>query len=339
MSLKYLISSLTPLLSLFLDVWFLKATFLVADCLPLQLWRILQSRVCFNVLLFKNAQLTASSNCRVEDPSPDNIEERFSKVYRTQAWLNDPTELNPEYPLYSGTGSHVSSVVIPYVCVMKDFLSSFAVRPDVVDLGAGDFNVGSQLVEHAARYVAVDVVEDVLAQAQMQYAHIIEKHNVEFHHLNIVREPLPLGYGNSASSWKPTPANLRGEGPTRHTVVTIRQVFGHLHNDEIRAVLRKLPGNDYTFLVVTESVPAEKFVPNQELSPGAGFRDRVPNRSGVDVTARPFHLQTERSWTLLEVDDPDRAPGDTIIRTTIHQLKPLGSHDLVKKFGQYRGPG
>ena len=37
------------------------------------------------------------------------------------------------------------------------------------DLGCGDFNVGKELVKHAKRYVAVDIVADLKAHYGLVY--------------------------------------------------------------------------------------------------------------------------------------------------------------------------
>src|SRR5215469_15321335 len=64
----------------------------------------------------------------------------FRTIYEEGRWGTGP---NGEY--WSGDGSHNPLVVKPYIAGIEALLSSFPVPPNVVDLGCGDFSVGSQL--------------------------------------------------------------------------------------------------------------------------------------------------------------------------------------------------
>ena len=66
----------------------------------------------------------------------------FTKIYAEQHW---GTPEDPGDRFYSGTGSHEASIIDTYVGAVKFFLSHFTEKPSVVDLGCGDFSVGSKI--------------------------------------------------------------------------------------------------------------------------------------------------------------------------------------------------
>ena len=70
--------------------------------------------------------------------------------------------LNQDF--YSGVGSHSPEIVDPYIDAVKSFLKSFGEPIVVCDLGCGDFNVGKELVSLSKKYIAVDIVPDLIAR-------------------------------------------------------------------------------------------------------------------------------------------------------------------------------
>src|SRR5665213_1003794 len=85
--------------------------------------------------------------------------EVFTRIYKERAWgkSNDPSD-----KYYSGSGSRKRDVVEAYIKSIDQFLHSFATKPDVVDLGCGDFSVGSQVRALCANYIACDIVEPLI---------------------------------------------------------------------------------------------------------------------------------------------------------------------------------
>jgi hypothetical protein len=188
----------------------------------------------------------------------------FRAVYEEGRWGTGP---NGEY--WSGDGSHNPLVVKPYIVQVGAFLSSFPAPPDVVDLGCGDFNVGSQLRRWCSGYIACDIVPSLLERNASQFANC----GVSFLNLDIVSQPLP-------------PAN----------VALIRQVFQHLSNDHIQRVIPKL--YQYEWLVVTEHLPKGPFRPNLDQAIGHGIR--LGFRSGIVLTEPPFCLAALEQRLLAE---------------------------------------
>jgi SAM-dependent methyltransferase len=193
----------------------------------------------------------------------------FTKIYTQKTWgeSGDPAD-----QFCSGEGSHDPAVVDPYVNAISQFLSSFDRKLDVVDLGCGDFSVGSKIRELCGRYTACDVVAPLIAFNKTKYASL----NVDFRVLDLVNNPLPPG-----------------------DVVFVRQVLQHLSNEHIRKLLPKIPAN-YRYLVLTEHVPEnDPFTPNLDFPTGPIFRMEIG--SGVVITAKPFNFKAKRETLLCEL--------------------------------------
>jgi len=205
----------------------------------------------------------------------------FSSVYASDVWGTGGSG-----DFYSGSGSHSPEVVDLYVEAVGRFLAAMPGKPAVVDLGCGDFNVGRELRDQCARYVACDVVPDLIKRNQDAFAAL----DVEFLCLDMADDPLPDG-----------------------EVVFIRQVLQHLDNARISKLVKKL--SMYKFLVLTEHLPAAAtFRPNVDKQIGAGTR--LGLSSGIVLTAPPFNLQVKSQRVLCEVPE-----GSGVIRTIALQLR------------------
>jgi SAM-dependent methyltransferase len=192
--------------------------------------------------------------------------EIFESIYRDAEWGADGVD-----GFSSGLGSHDPVVVEPYVTAVRSFLSGLGDPPDVVDLGCGDFNVGSQLRDACARYVAGDVASNVIERNRERFAELA----VDFRVVNIADDPLPEG-----------------------DVVFVRQVLQHLDNAQIARVVPKLTA--YRWAVVTEHLPCEdEFVPNRDKPTGPGIRTDLA--SGVVLDAPPFDLRAAETQELCVV--------------------------------------
>ena len=192
----------------------------------------------------------------------------FGTVYREKMWGVVP---NSDY--CSGTGSHQGHLVTPYVTRVRAFLESFSKPPDAVDLGCGDFNVGSLLRDRCAQFVAADVVPELVERNARAFAQLA----VSFRCLDIVTEELPSG-----------------------EVGFLRQVLQHLTNAQITAVVPKL--YTYRWLVVTEQLPSQlQFPANRDKPIGPGVRERYG--SGVVLTRPPFGLQAKEEQVLCTTRD------------------------------------
>jgi hypothetical protein len=217
--------------------------------------------------------------------------EIFSTVYEQQHWGmdkrgTDSGGLDSSAGFDSGDGSRDPAVVGPYVDAVRTFLTSLPDKPDVVDLGCGDFNVGRQVRPFAAGYVACDVVPALIERNRT----LPDATDVDFRCIDIARDPLPEG-----------------------TVVTIRQVLQHLSNADVKNVVSKLA--QYEYAIITDHQPAGAFTPNADIPSGPHIR--VGIGSALDLAKDPFRLAFLETRELCVV--PSSEGG--VIRTTLYRLR------------------
>ena len=213
-----------------------------------------------------------------------STQETFTAIYEHRLWgaAGDPNQ-----PYCSGTGSQDAAIVDPYVAAVSTLLQGFARPPNVVDIGCGDFLVGSRLRPLCARYIACDIVAPLIAWNRQRYAQL----DVDFRVLDAVVEPLPEG-----------------------DVVFLRQVLQHLSNDQIARVVDRVAGR-YDHLVLTEHVPATpSFKAN--LDKPAGSDTRIDYPSGVVLTEPPFSMPCLESRVICEVPEYN-----AIVRTLVYRLR------------------
>ena len=211
----------------------------------------------------------------------------FTRIYDERLW----GEGTADDSFHSGSGSHDPSVVEPYikaVCAYMDELGG----PDVVDLGCGDFSIGSRIRRHCSSYLACDIVPALIERNRQKYADL----DVQFAIIDMVQDPLP---------------------PSE--VVMIRQVLQHLSNNDVAAVLAKVAAT-YRVLIITEHLPAGNFVPNLDKPTGPSVRLSCTEPSGLVITEPPFNIPPVTSRLLCEVEEPNLViPGS--LRTTAYQLR------------------
>jgi 2-polyprenyl-3-methyl-5-hydroxy-6-metoxy-1,4-benzoquinol methylase len=180
----------------------------------------------------------------------------FTEVYRKNLWGGRPGEFR------SGLGSDDDHTDL-YCTMIKEYIDSFE-KPEVVvvDLGCGDFRVGKKIMRKKVKYIGVDVVPELISNNKKLY----ETPHVEFFCRDITSDVLPDG-----------------------DICLIRQVFQHLSNSQISAVLRKL--DDYTAVFITEHYPEdlEHCVPN--LDKPHGGDTRLHDNSAVFLDKPPFGLK------------------------------------------------
>ena len=197
-----------------------------------------------------------------------STEEVFTIIYQGNKWGGKKGEFS------SGSGTTNSRITSSYLSAV----SRLALREqfaglDFVDLGCGDFHVGRQLLPFCRNYVGVDIVKSLIQHNQERFG----SEHVNFLHLNIVEDPLPIG-----------------------EVCFVRQVFQHLSNQQILSVLPKL--NQYRWVIITEHYPTanDGIQPNIDKVHGGGIR--LVNNSGVYLTQYPFLLSEESIELVLEVE-------------------------------------
>ena len=207
--------------------------------------------------------MTKHKNKKKPWPTKDTM----IQIYEENLWGGDKTEF------YSGLGSHHPGLVDPYVETVAAFLKTVEIPPVVCDLGCGDFNVGKELVKHSKKYIALDIVPDLIAHNKKEF----RADNLEFQVLDIAAEDLPSG-----------------------DCAILRQVLQHLSNAEIKSVVEKL--YNFKYVIITEHLPEVSFEPNKDIISGQGIR--LKKRSGVNITALPFSFKVREEKQLLSVKHP-----------------------------------
>jgi SAM-dependent methyltransferase len=155
----------------------------------------------------------------------------------------------------------------------------------VVDLGCGDFTVGSRLLMNGIRYTGVDIVAALIQRNLQEFSN----ENVSFQCLDITSDPLPDG-----------------------ELCLLRQVLQHLSNVQITKVLTKI--DKYRYVLITEHYPAPTVhgVPNKDKPHGADIR--VYDDSAVYLNLPPFNMTISRLVLEVEAGVGLANPGE-VIRT------------------------
>jgi hypothetical protein len=205
----------------------------------------------------------------------------FTKIYEEGVWGSVEGD-----KYHSGGGSHDPAVVLPYLVAVEKFLGSFPNKPNIVDLGCGDFAIGARVRPLCGKYIACDIVEPLIDYNKERFRDL----GVDFRVLNVASDPCPVT-----------------------EVIFIRQVLQHLSNGEILACLPNIIAAS-KYMVVSEHVPKKDgFVANLPKPTGPGIR--LTLGSGLVLTEAPFNLRPVE-----EIHLCDSAADDGIIRTTAYRF-------------------
>ena len=195
----------------------------------------------------------------------------FDSIYDKGIWGK-----NVDGSSTSGSGSHTKEIIHPYITKISNFL--LEKKPSIIiDLGCGVFNIGSNFVSFADKYIACDVSNVILSRNIDKYSSLT---NVEFKLLDLSKDYLPKG-----------------------DVCFVRQVLQHLSNADIKRFIENLNSNQpYKYLIVTEHLPnSDNFKAN--LDKPSGPNNRLAIGSGVVLHKAPFNLDFSNISELLEVDE------------------------------------
>ncbi|MGN6266139.1 MAG: class I SAM-dependent methyltransferase [Ginsengibacter sp.] len=196
--------------------------------------------------------------------------EIFTKIYEENVWGSNGSKPGS---YYSGGGSHDAALIEPYTIAVNKFLSRFPNKPDVLDIGCGDFNVGSKIRSLCNKYIACDIVDSLIEQDQLNFKDL----NVEFKVYDLISEKCE-----------------------ETDVIFLRQVLQHLSNDDIEKGLKNIIPN-CQYLVLTEHLPPNtNFKKNINKTTGPDVRAEL--NSGIDITEAPFSYNL-KSECICEVPD------------------------------------
>ena len=206
----------------------------------------------------------------------------FSKIYKKGVW---GISVDPLQPFFSGGGSRDDLIIAPYIKTIKNFILQLKTKPSVVDLGCGDFFVGSQIREYCGEYTACDIVPEIIEYNKEKFKSL----NVEFKVLDLALDSLPCA-----------------------DIVIIRQVLQHLNNKQILQFIPKI--TKYKYAIVTEHLPSLQSY-EHNIDKLTGPNTRLELRSGVILTSPPFNLIPYTEQKLCEVKE-----NDSFITTTLYQI-------------------
>ena len=231
----------------------------------------------------KNKFSLAFSKMR-PDHNSTNI---FNDIYRNKLW----GESHHENRLFSGEGSHDLNLTEKYVKDLSSFLITLD-SPSILDLGCGDFEVGSKLLLFAGKYIAADVSSLVVEQNKIMFS----DSGVKFIQLDASVDELPIV-----------------------DVIIIRQVLQHLSNYDIQNILNNINLSNAKYLCITEHLPIENnFTPNIDKPTSVGIR--LSLGSGVDIEKSPFTFFSKSSSELSNIETVAEGLKSRLI-TTLYVLE------------------
>ena len=215
-----------------------------------------------------------------------STEQVFDEIYTKGLWGKDDKGLPT-----SGSGSHTDAIVMPYVHAVKKVVDQYPMTT-AVDLGCGDFAVGSRLYDQFDHYTACDISSTILERNRQRF----DDRKLAFKKVNLAEGELP-------------PAD----------VAFVREVLQHLSNREIASFVDKLhTAKPYKYLVVTEHLPiAQDFAPNADKPSGPNVR--VGLNSGIVLHEAPFSLRYKEKHDICSVEH-SAGVSQGVVKTTLYVL-------------------
>lgn len=210
----------------------------------------------------------------------------FSRIYEKRLWLGGDEEYS------SGDGSRSEQVVGPYLnCINRWSENNNSRSIAAVDLGCGDFHVGSKIYANFKSYAALDVVPALIEKHKEKYS----SPGLLFGCIDAIEHELPEG-----------------------DVIFVRQVLQHLSNRQIMQILPKL--HAFRYAIITEHLPAPSQLVRKNLDKPHGGGIRLANGSGVYLDEHPFIINAVSVEILLDVPANIKSPKDGRIVTHLYQF-------------------
>lgn len=201
--------------------------------------------------------------------------EIFSDIYRNNLWGGRPGEF------YSGSGSTAAQAE-DFCAAARRVITENGITT-VLDVGCGDFRVGSRIAGPEVSYLGIDVVTDLIAHNNATHA----APRVAFRQLDITTTEAP-------------PAEL----------ALIRQVFQHLSNEQIRSALQSL--RNIPLWLVAEHFPSAQRFTTPNVDKKTGDDVRALRGSAVSLADPPFNLKGVHLVETTQIPSPDGAASEEI---------------------------
>ena len=182
----------------------------------------------------------------------------FDQIYAKGIWGGKDGEV------YSGNGSD-NNLADAYVRAVIPFLKEVNCET-VVDIGCGDFRIGSRIAAALPNYIGADVSNVVIEHNKRGF----RAKGVGFVVCDAERDPLPSG-----------------------DACLVRQVLQHLSNRSVKIILERLMAK-YRYVVVTEHLPSMKSFKAFNIDKPSGKDIRVYYGSGLYIDRPPFNVKIDR---------------------------------------------
>lgn len=155
-----------------------------------------------------------------------NIEVMFNHIYNFHLWGKSENE----NPFYSGEGSHNIEHISKYIDIVNSFIKEHNIH-SVVDLGCGDFNVGSKII--VDDYTGCDIVKRLIEYNDEHFSDSTHR----FIHLNAVDDELPNG-----------------------ELLLVKECLQHLEVDDVLKIYNKF--KNYKYVIVCDNMNMKSNTPN-----------------------------------------------------------------------------
>lgn len=183
-----------------------------------------------------------------------SAEEVFTRVYADKMWGGG------DAAFFSGPGSNEEAAA-PYANFVTNFIATHNIG-SVVDLGCGDFRVGRMIAGPRVEYRGIDVVKPLIDENNRQFG----SGSVRFEFKDITRDILP-------------PADL----------CLIREVFQHVSNAQIQAVLQRVRVYDHVLFTDIQPTDLSGYKVNRDKVHGDS--SRLVHRSHLSLDKAPFNVE------------------------------------------------
>ena len=245
--------------------------------------KILKKIIPNFILQYREKKINKKTRKKFLNMKQDEI---FKEIYLNKLWT--PKNIKLEHKFYSGVGSYFSEFVEKYIEEINQFILSLPSKPNVVDLGCGDFVIGSKIRKLCNNYIAADIFDQLIDYNKKKYKEL----NVDFRVLDITSDELPSA-----------------------DICFVRQVLQHLSNQSILQFLEAIK-NKNKYLIITEHLPSSNFF-KANLDKPTGPDIRLFDKSGVILTKPPFNLKVIKDIDICETRS-DSIEG--VLKTKLLQL-------------------
>jgi hypothetical protein len=223
------------------------------------------------------------------------VNDVFTHIYQVNGWGGAVGEY------YSGSGSD-DVQTREFVSQVRALIYRESVH-SIIDLGCGDFRVGSQILTPGLDYTGIDIVASLIDRNNARFG----SKNARFIACNIIEDQLPGA-----------------------DLCIIRQVLQHLSNEQITRILGKVSA--FPLVVIAEHHPAPTRFKRCNLNKAAGGDVRIVYDSGVYLEEPPYSLQNLAILCRTPVREHVSAEGEVITTYLLDNRKVVSADSVQTGF-------